>query len=294
MRNAVDRTIYLIEALREEVNRESVLKNLPKEQIDSISISRISKLIRNMQLIDDGYIWVNQIVNYQGGDNYAIRVIHPNLPETEGMELSTNTTDIKGNRPYEEELNGINKDGELFFEYYFKKMNSEKIAHKMTFAKLYNPYNWVVATGVYLDNVDELVEIETRKMQKTHTSQIIYSLLIVVCSILLSIVVLMVFDNLISRLICSYQADIKKYTNSLIEEKEKTEKALLEVKQLKGMLPICSFCKNIRNDEGYYEQIENYIHKHTGVDFSHTICNTCMKEHYPEEYESIMKDKSDN
>ncbi len=66
---------------------------------------------------------------------------------------------------------------------------------------------------------------------------------------------------------------------------------LNELKVLRGILPICSICKNIRNDEGYYEQIEAYIHKHTGVDFSHTICHPCMKKHYPEEYESIVLKK---
>lgn len=74
----------------------------------------------------------------------------------------------------------------------------------------------------------------------------------------------------------------------LISELQAT---LNEIKILRGILPICSICKNIRNDEGYYEQIEAYIHKHTGVDFSHTICDPCMKKHYPEEYESILLKK---
>jgi HAMP domain-containing protein len=74
--------------------------------------------------------------------------------------------------------------------------------------------------------------------------------------------------------------------NDLIE---KLEKSITEIHTLQGILPICSFCKNIRNDEGYYEQIEGYIHKHSGVDFSHTICPTCAKEHYPKEYASIME-----
>ncbi|MCB2182047.1 MAG: HAMP domain-containing protein [Desulfobulbaceae bacterium] len=72
---------------------------------------------------------------------------------------------------------------------------------------------------------------------------------------------------------------------------EKLEKALSEIKTLRGILPICSFCKNIRNDEGYYERIEKYIHKHSGVDFSHTICPACLKKHYPEEYESVSLKK---
>jgi PAS domain S-box-containing protein len=78
--------------------------------------------------------------------------------------------------------------------------------------------------------------------------------------------------------------------DNLIEE---LKKALSEIKTLRGILPICSFCKNIRNDEGYYEQIEGYIHKHSGVDFSHTICPDCLKKHYPEEYDSIIKKKGE-
>lgn len=68
--------------------------------------------------------------------------------------------------------------------------------------------------------------------------------------------------------------------------------ALSEIKTLRGILPICSFCKSIRNDDGYYERIEKYIRKHSEVDFSHTICPACMEKHYPEEYENIrLKEK---
>lgn len=69
------------------------------------------------------------------------------------------------------------------------------------------------------------------------------------------------------------------------------QKTLDEVKTLRGIFPICSYCKNIRNDQGYYEQIEDYIHKHSGVDFSHTICPKCMKELYPQEYETITNEQ---
>lgn len=64
-----------------------------------------------------------------------------------------------------------------------------------------------------------------------------------------------------------------------------------EIKLLRDILPICAICKNIRNDEGYYEQIENYFHKNSGVDFSHTICPECLKERYPEEYEIIVSEE---
>lgn len=62
------------------------------------------------------------------------------------------------------------------------------------------------------------------------------------------------------------------------------EKALSEIKTLRGILPICSFCKSIRNDEGYYEQLESYLQSHSDIDFSHTVCPSCIKLHYPDVY----------
>ena len=79
-----------------------------------------------------------------------------------------------------------------------------------------------------------------------------------------------------------------RYEESLREKNEKLQKAIDEIDVLRGILPICSFCKNVRNDEGYYEKIEGYVSKHSSVDFSHTVYPTCMKEHYPEEYNSIV------
>lgn len=61
----------------------------------------------------------------------------------------------------------------------------------------------------------------------------------------------------------------------------KLEKALSEIKTLKGILPLCSFCKKVRDDEGYWEQVDIYIHKHSEADISHGICPDCLKKHYP-------------
>lgn len=62
------------------------------------------------------------------------------------------------------------------------------------------------------------------------------------------------------------------------------QKALQEVQTLRGILPICSYCKKIRDDKGYWEQVDVYIHKHSQADFSHSICPTCVKKHYPSIY----------
>jgi PAS domain S-box-containing protein len=71
------------------------------------------------------------------------------------------------------------------------------------------------------------------------------------------------------------EEDRKKLINEL-------QKALKEIKTLRGILPLCSFCKKIRDDKGYWEQVDVYIYKHLQADISHSICPECAKEHYPD------------
>jgi GAF domain-containing protein len=57
--------------------------------------------------------------------------------------------------------------------------------------------------------------------------------------------------------------------------------ALNHVKALQGLLPICAWCKRIRDDEGYWSQVEAYLHKATGADFTHGICPECLQKVLP-------------
>ncbi|HEY5283231.1 MAG TPA: PAS domain S-box protein [Polyangia bacterium] len=61
------------------------------------------------------------------------------------------------------------------------------------------------------------------------------------------------------------------------------QQAIEQVKTLSGILPICTHCKKIRNDRGYWEQVEAYVSEHTEAEFSHSICPHCFELFYPEE-----------
>lgn len=78
-----------------------------------------------------------------------------------------------------------------------------------------------------------------------------------------------------------------------IEERRRTEQekeglipelqeALTRVKTLSGLLPICAACKKIRDDRGYWNQIEEYLHEHSEARFSHGICPDCARKLYPD------------
>ncbi|NGZ01482.1 MAG: response regulator [Nitrospira sp. WS238] len=66
---------------------------------------------------------------------------------------------------------------------------------------------------------------------------------------------------------------------------EELQRALREVKVLRGLIPICASCKKIRNDGGFWQQIEEYIGEHSEAEFSHGLCQPCLKKLYPGVYQ---------
>lgn len=68
------------------------------------------------------------------------------------------------------------------------------------------------------------------------------------------------------------------------------KKALKDVKTLSGLIPICASCKKIRNDQGYWTSVEEFIAKNSDVDFSHAICPDCMKKQYPKVYDRMVRE----
>lgn len=65
---------------------------------------------------------------------------------------------------------------------------------------------------------------------------------------------------------------------------EELQRALREVKVLKGLVPICASCKKIRNDQGFWQQLEEYLQQHSEAEFSHGLCTPCIKKLYPGVY----------
>ena len=63
---------------------------------------------------------------------------------------------------------------------------------------------------------------------------------------------------------------------------DELRQALSEVKTLRGLLPICSHCKRIRDDKGYWNLLESYIHEHTEAEFTHGLCPDCARQLYPD------------
>lgn len=76
--------------------------------------------------------------------------------------------------------------------------------------------------------------------------------------------------------------------HSINLRKQELRTALDEVQTLRGLIPICSSCKNIRDDKGSWNRIESYITEHSEAEFTHSYCNDCLKKLYPEIADQIV------
>ncbi|MBD2104279.1 GAF domain-containing protein [Leptolyngbya sp. FACHB-261] len=79
------------------------------------------------------------------------------------------------------------------------------------------------------------------------------------------------------------QLEFRRVSSSLAE-------ALEKIKLIEGLVPICSYCKGIRNDQGCWSTVEKFIKQHSDVDFTHGVCNDCMRQHFPEVAKVLLED----
>ncbi len=79
--------------------------------------------------------------------------------------------------------------------------------------------------------------------------------------------------------------ELRDLNDALEARNRDLREALANVKTLRGLLPICGSCKKVRDDAGYWHQVEEYLSAHSEVDFSHGLCPDCLKRLFPEYYE---------
>jgi signal transduction histidine kinase/CheY-like chemotaxis protein len=139
---SVENTMRLIE------DERSLHTNDDGSVDDEEAKAEVYRILMDQKVTSNQYVWVNEVLDYGGSDNYARIFLHQNTKNKVGTYLTTDIEDAVGNKPYASELEGIVRDGELWQTYYYKNYLDDDIEKKLSFAKLYRPYNWIVASGI--------------------------------------------------------------------------------------------------------------------------------------------------
>lgn len=219
---------------------------------------------------DKDYFWIN--------DLEPRMIMHPYRPELEGQNLAA-YSDPSGKHLFLEFVAKVKQEGGGYVEYLWQlKDQTDQVVPKLSYVKLFAPWGWVIGTGVYLEEVHAQFARISREL-------VYVSAAILAVIALLSLAIIYQGLNETNRRLIAEQ-EVEQYYEHLEElvdrRTRELKEALAEVKLLSGFLPICASCKKIRDDQGYWNQIESYIQRHSQAQFSHSICPECMRKLYPD------------
>ncbi|HYQ48536.1 MAG TPA: cache domain-containing protein [Thermodesulfovibrionales bacterium] len=236
-----------------------------------ISIDEARNLaIRQIRAIRYGnegkdYFWINDL-----GPNM---VMHPYRPDLEGKDIS-DFQDPKGTHLFKEFVAVVLQSGSGFVPYLWQWQDDpNRIVPKLSYVQLFKPWGWIIGTGIYVNDVHEEISDILRKL--------IYSFILILAVV--AVLAFVMIRKGITEMHMRWAAEdeVARHRGSLeelVEERTaELRQALSEVKTLSGFLPICASCKKIRDDKGYWNQIEAYISERSAAEFSHGICPECAK-----------------
>ena len=280
--NLMEQKKIMIAALTQTV--ENILSHYDRQVRAGIISEQDAKnhaagQIRELRYGPEGkdYFWIT--------DMKPRMIMHPYRPELEDEDL-TDFTDPNGKHLFVAFVREVVTDGDGYVPYLWQwKDRRDQIVPKLSYVKLFKPWGWIIGTGVYLDDVNREIGLMTRKL-------VYFSIAVIGVTLVLSYLIIRqsIKETRMRRIaeqeLQLYHDDLETLVTKRTEE---LEKALSEVKLLSGFLPICSSCKKVRDDQGYWNQIESYIQEHTEAEFSHSICPDCIQKLYPRFSENGQK-----
>ncbi len=202
-------------------------KNIDKKSARKIIFKYINSIRFGEKLTN--YVFVYKILDFNGGAKFAKMLINPNRADLVGKYISDNYKDADGKEFRKEFLKDIKEKGDSFVIYRYKKLGLNKKTLKLSYFKLYKKYNWVIAAGVYLDNIEKSINLKKQLLLKNVKKEIALTVTIYFIFFIIAFLFAMFLGNRIDRFFQNYKDKVKRQTielenlNTNLEEKVKKE-----------------------------------------------------------------------
>jgi signal transduction histidine kinase len=202
-------------------------KNIDKKSAKKIIFKYINSIRFGEKLTN--YVFVYKILNFNGGDRFVKMLINPNRADLIGKYISDNYKDADGKEFRKEFLKDIKAKGDSFVIYRYKKLGLNKKTLKLSYFKLYKKYNWVIAAGVYLDDIEKSIELKKQQLLTNVEKEIELTAIIYFLFFIIAFMLAMFLGNRIDRFFQNYKDKVEKQTielenlNTNLEEKVKIE-----------------------------------------------------------------------
>ncbi|MGB5791598.1 cache domain-containing protein [Poseidonibacter sp.] len=186
------------------------------------------RLLNNIsfQKNKSNYIFAYEIKKMQGGDDFAVLLVNPNRPDLVGRLISTNYKDANGKKFRQDFLDEIKKDGESYTEYAYKKLNSNDIKQKLSYFKYYKPWNWVIAVGIYTDDIEKEIAIKRKDLETKVKKQVGQNIVLFIMFLSIAILISIVVSQKIDEVLKKYDNKVKTKEKELKDLNENLEKRI--------------------------------------------------------------------
>lgn len=245
----------------------------------SIQVQLLKTAVDQGQLSEDSLkqVALNQLKEYRFGpgkqdyfwvhDTSDVVLMHPTMPGIVGRSLKE-FPGPDNSYPVERMTRAAMMNGHALVAYDWQYLeDSSRVEPKISHVVYFKPWGWVIGNGTYLTDVKAEMATITSLLRKMGVG---VSLLII------AVVGYMARYNYL-------QEERRREAEwKLRESVEELQEALERVRTLKGLLPICSRCKKVRDDSGYWQNVDAYISEHTDTEFSHGLCPDCHAEQLAE------------
>ncbi|MCR4590632.1 MAG: diguanylate cyclase [Lachnospiraceae bacterium] len=147
------------------VGDTAIIYGITRQTMDDIVKKSISQKVSYNKFEGNTWLWINELRNYNGGKNYAARLVNPEEKNTEGRLLSTSEKDAEGKEYLQEELDKINDLGNAQYSYSIKNKDGSR-SSRIVYSKLFKDYNWIVGMGSNMDDIDLYVKNTRAPVEK--------------------------------------------------------------------------------------------------------------------------------
>jgi signal transduction histidine kinase len=214
--------------LKKEINTviDILNYNIAKSNLDDeqLKIDAV-RLLNNITFEENksNYFFVYEVKKMQGGDEFARLMVNPNRPELVGTLISTNVKDTNGKRFREDFLKDIRNNKESFTQYTYKKPYSDEIKQKLSYFKYYEQWNWIIAVGIYTDDIESEIAIKKKDLEVKIKNQVIQNVVLFVMFLSIAILISIAISQKIDEVLKSYENKVKLNAKELEELNESLE-----------------------------------------------------------------------
>jgi len=212
--NKFDKKLYVLGSALYQKDIDNKVKSLIIDRINSIKFGAKN----------NGYLSIAEILNYKGGKGFAKVVALPVKPEWVGKLLDDSKKDAKGKAYRKEYLKIANTTKEGYVEYWFFKKKTKELRPKLSYVKLYEPYNWLIFTSVYIDDINDIVKHKETVINKELKQIFISYTILALIFLIMSYLITKYENKILQDIIDNYESVLTQKNKELIQINKNLEK----------------------------------------------------------------------